>query len=66
MRFCERILGSHPEAAALIRERRLSGPYDVEALRALPPGSLGQIRDGAGCPRLRHQLLPGAVVFSEP
>lgn len=41
MRLCERILGSHPEAAALIRERRLSGPYDVEALRALPRGSLG-------------------------
>ena len=41
MRLCERILGGDPAAAALIRERRLSGPYDVEALRALPPGSLG-------------------------
>ena len=41
MRLCQRILEGQPDAAALIRERRLSGPYDVEALRALPRGSLG-------------------------
>jgi ubiquinone biosynthesis protein Coq4 len=41
MRLCQRILAGHADAAALIRERRLSGPYDVDALRALPRGSLG-------------------------
>lgn len=41
MRLCEKILSSDPAATALIRQRRLVGPYDVEALRALPKGSLG-------------------------
>lgn len=41
MRLCERILAEDPAAQALIRERRLCGPYDAEALRRLPRGSLG-------------------------
>jgi ubiquinone biosynthesis protein COQ4 len=41
MRLCERILAENPEAQALIRERRLCGLYDAEALRRLPRGSLG-------------------------
>ena len=41
MRLCERIRVEDANASALIRERRLAGPYHPEALRALPPGSLG-------------------------
>ncbi|MFM9110806.1 MAG: Coq4 family protein, partial [Prochlorococcaceae cyanobacterium] len=41
MRLCERILAEDPAAQALIRQRRLSGPYDAAALRQLPRGSLG-------------------------
>jgi ubiquinone biosynthesis protein Coq4 len=41
MKLCIRILEKSPAAAALIRERRLCGPYDVEALAALPRGTLG-------------------------
>jgi ubiquinone biosynthesis protein Coq4 len=41
MRLCERILAEDPAAQALIRERRLCGPYDGEALRRLPKGTLG-------------------------
>ena len=41
MRLCERILSANPAAMALIQERRPIGPYDAEALRALPVGSLG-------------------------
>lgn len=41
MKLCTRILEKDPASAALIKERRLCGPYDVEALAALPKGSLG-------------------------
>lgn len=41
MRLCERILQSDPAATSLIQQRKLAGPYDAEALRALPHGSLG-------------------------
>lgn len=41
MRVCERILAENPAAQALIQQRRLSGPYDAEALRQLPKGTLG-------------------------
>ncbi|MFN5194259.1 MAG: Coq4 family protein [Cyanobacteriota bacterium] len=41
MRLCERILAEDPDAQALIRSRRLSGPYNAEALRQLPRGTLG-------------------------
>ena len=41
MRLCERVLGANPAAAALIQGRKPIAPYDAEALRALPPGSLG-------------------------
>ena len=41
MRLCERILRRDPASAALIDQRRLVGPYDSEALRRLPKGSLG-------------------------
>jgi ubiquinone biosynthesis protein COQ4 len=41
MRLCEQILAEDAKAAALIRERHLTGPYDAEKLRALPKGSLG-------------------------
>lgn len=41
MRLCERILAEDPAALALIRQRRLSGPYDAQALRQLPKGTLG-------------------------
>jgi ubiquinone biosynthesis protein Coq4 len=41
MRLCERILAENPAARTLIQQRRLSGPYDAEALRQLPRGTLG-------------------------
>lgn len=41
MRLCRTRLEEDPASAALIRERRLSGPYDSAALKALPRGSLG-------------------------
>lgn len=41
MRLCQKILAEDPAAQALIQQRRLSGPYDPEALRRLPKGSLG-------------------------
>ena len=41
MRLCERVLQGDPASAALIAERRLVGPYDLEALKACPKGSLG-------------------------
>jgi ubiquinone biosynthesis protein COQ4 len=41
MRLCQRILNADPAAAAWIQERKLIGPYDAAALRALPAGSLG-------------------------
>ena len=41
MRLCQTILSQNSAASDLIRQRRLVGPYDVEALRALPKGSLG-------------------------
>lgn len=41
MRLCEKILAEDPAAQSLIHERRLCGPYDPDALRRLPPGSLG-------------------------
>ena len=36
MRLCQKILAEDPAAQALIQQRRLSGPYDPEALRRLP------------------------------
>ncbi|MFN9629180.1 MAG: Coq4 family protein [Cyanobacteriota bacterium] len=41
MRLCERILSQDPAAQALIQARRPVGPYNADALLALPPGSLG-------------------------
>ena len=41
MQVCQRLLERDPACRALIQERRLSGPYDLEALLALPKGSLG-------------------------
>jgi len=41
MMVCERKLKQDPAAAALIKQRRLSGPYNVEAMKQLPKGSLG-------------------------
>jgi ubiquinone biosynthesis protein Coq4 len=41
MRLCRKRLARDPEAERLIQERKLSGPYDPDALRALPQGSLG-------------------------
>ncbi len=41
MKVCRALLGRDPAAAALIAQRRLSGPYDAAALRALPKGTLG-------------------------
>lgn len=41
MRLCERILKRDPASAALIEQRRLVAPYDAEALKRLPKGSLG-------------------------
>jgi ubiquinone biosynthesis protein Coq4 len=41
MAVCERKLKQDPASAALIHQRRLSGPYDVAALKQLPKGSLG-------------------------
>jgi ubiquinone biosynthesis protein Coq4 len=41
MQLCRKRLQRDPAAQALIKQRRLSGPYDAAALRALPKGSLG-------------------------
>jgi ubiquinone biosynthesis protein COQ4 len=41
MQLCRKRLAADAASEALIRERRLSGPYDIDALRALPRGSLG-------------------------
>ena len=41
MRLCQRILAEDAASSALIRQRRLCGPYDAEALRRLPKGTLG-------------------------
>jgi ubiquinone biosynthesis protein Coq4 len=41
MQLCRKRLAADAASEALIRERRLSGPYDLEALRALPKGTLG-------------------------
>ena len=41
MQVCQRLLARDPKSTALIQQRRLSGPYDPEALLALPKGSLG-------------------------
>ena len=38
---CRRRLARDPASTALINERRLSGPYDTDALLALPRGTLG-------------------------
>jgi ubiquinone biosynthesis protein COQ4 len=41
MQVCQRLLERDPASRALIQQRRLSGPYNMEALLALPRGSLG-------------------------
>ncbi len=41
MQVCRALLQRNPEAVALIEQRRLSGPYDAAALKALPKGTLG-------------------------
>ncbi|MCP9773411.1 pyrroloquinoline quinone biosynthesis protein [Synechococcus sp. Tobar12-5m-g] len=41
MKLCTTLLQRDPAASALIKERRLCGPYDAEALKRLPKGSLG-------------------------
>jgi ubiquinone biosynthesis protein Coq4 len=41
MKLCCSRLERDPAAAALIRERRLCGPYEPAALKAMPRGSLG-------------------------
>lgn len=41
MQLCRKRLATDPASEALIRQRRLSGPYDIDALRALPKGTLG-------------------------
>jgi ubiquinone biosynthesis protein Coq4 len=41
IKVCRALLGRDPASAALIRERRLCGPYDLQALQALPKGTLG-------------------------
>lgn len=41
MKLCLAQLNRDPASAALIAQRRLSGPYDTAALKALPRGSLG-------------------------
>lgn len=41
MQLCLKRLQQQSDCQALIAQRRLSGPYDAGALRALPAGSLG-------------------------
>ncbi len=41
MQVCRTLLQRDPAAVALIEQRRLSGPYDAAALKALPKGTLG-------------------------
>jgi ubiquinone biosynthesis protein COQ4 len=41
MQLCRKRLAADGASEALIRERHLSGPYDLDALRALPKGTLG-------------------------
>ena len=52
MQACEAMLKRDPESAALIASRHVMPPYDAEAMRALPRGSLGhtyiRVLDGYG------------------
>ena len=41
MHLCERMLQRDPASSALIAERRLVSPYDINTLKACPKGSLG-------------------------
>ncbi|MCT0200518.1 pyrroloquinoline quinone biosynthesis protein [Synechococcus sp. CS-1325] len=41
MKLCTTLLNRNPAAAELIKQRRLCGPYDADALRKLPRGTLG-------------------------
>ena len=41
MQLCEKRLASDPASAALIAARHVASPYDLEALKAMPHGSLG-------------------------
>jgi len=41
MQVCRALLQRDPAAVAMIEQRRLSGPYDATALKALPKGTLG-------------------------
>jgi ubiquinone biosynthesis protein COQ4 len=41
MQVCRALLKRDPASMALIEQRRLSGPYDAAALKALPKGTLG-------------------------
>ena len=40
MHLCERVLQRDPAAAALIAQRCVVGPYDLDSLKACPKGSL--------------------------
>jgi ubiquinone biosynthesis protein COQ4 len=52
MQACEAMLKRDPESAALIASRHVMPPYDAEAMRAMPKGSLGhtyiRVLDGYG------------------
>ena len=52
MKACEALLKRDPESAALIASRHVIPPFDTEAMRALPKGSLGhtyvRVLDGYG------------------
>ncbi len=41
MKVCRTLLERDPASRALMEQRRLCGPYDLESLKALPKGSLG-------------------------
>ncbi|MEI7665827.1 MAG: Coq4 family protein [Synechococcaceae cyanobacterium ELA263] len=41
MKVCRTLLARDPASRALMEQRRLCGPYDLESLKALPKGSLG-------------------------
>lgn len=52
MQACEAMLNQDPESAALIASRHVMPPFDAEAMRAMPKGSLGhtyiRVLDGYG------------------
>jgi ubiquinone biosynthesis protein Coq4 len=64
MQLCLKRLAQQPESQALIERRYVGAPYDIAALRAMPPRKLGaHLWNGDGGDGVRHQLFPRTCVL---